>query len=104
MKNMSISDTQEIIKKIQNIFTGICDITSIKPLYFVGTKILTDQWQVILDITDKEQITNKIPRSIIFLGRKVNLSWKNAPIICFFCKKSGHLKKDCPDLKNAREN
>ena len=104
MKNMPIMNMHKIIDEIKDTFTGICNIVSIKPLYFAGTKILTDQWQVTLDITDKEYITEKIPRTVIFLGRKVNLSWKNAPTICFFCEKSGHFKKDYPDLKETKKN
>ena len=83
---------------------GICSIASIKPLYFAGTKILTDQWQVTLDITDKEHVIEKIPRTVIFMERKINLSWKNAPIICFFCEKTGYFKRNCPDLKEAKNN
>ena len=93
MRNMPITNMQKILEEIKDTFTGICSIASIKPLYFAGTKILTDQWQVTLDITDKEHVIEKIPRIVIFMGRKINLSWKNALTICFFYEKTGHFKR-----------
>ena len=36
------------------------------------------------------------------MGNKVTLSWKNAPAVCFFCECTGHFRKDCESLKEAR--
>ena len=38
------------------------------------------------------------------MRRKINFSWKNILIICFFCEKTEHFKRNCPNLKEARNN
>ena len=103
MKNVPISESTSISNAIKNYFENICSIASIKPLFYAGTKFLSDQWQISLDITDKEEITKIIPRCIELLGNKITLSWKNAPPFCLFCETEGHFRKECPTLKKARE-
>ena len=104
LKNMPIVSPEKISMEIKRKFDNIYPVTAIKPLYFAGTNILTDQWQVTVDITDKEHILSKIPRFIEIFDCKVTLSWKDAPIVCFFCEKEGHFRKDCEERKKAKEN
>ena len=102
LNNMPIYNKDSISETIQDLFTKIAPVRSIRPLVYAGTKFLTDQWLVTLDITDIEHVTTKIPRILDVLGFKVTTSWKAAPPLCHFCDKEGHFRKDCADLALAR--
>src|SRR2546423_356408 len=58
---------------------------------------------VFLDITDREQIVGKFPRILNILDYKVTLHWRNAPILCHFCDKEGHTRKDCTDFIKSKK-
>ena len=74
LKNILIMNPSYISDNIKNFFIDICPIASIKPLLYANTKFLSDQWQISLDITDREKITETIPRIIKLLDNKVTLS------------------------------
>ena len=103
MKNVPITELSTISNAIKNYFKNICPITFIKLLVYAGTKFLSDQWQISLDITDKEKITKIISRYIKLLGDKVILFWKNTPSFCLFCEREEYFRKDCPTLREVRE-
>ena len=103
LRNMPISGKETLTDILKDTFDSICPIASIKPLLYASTKLLSDQWMVSLDITDKEQIVGKFPRILNILDHKVTLHWRNAPILCHFCDKEGHTRKDCPDFIESKK-
>ena len=88
IKDIPIMDSSAVSDAIKEFFTNIRTIAAIKPLIYAGTKFLSDQWQIILDITDRENITKQIPRCIELLGNKALLSWKNTSLLYLFCLSS----------------
>jgi hypothetical protein len=100
---MPIYNKEELTTELADIFTDICPIASIKPLIYTSTKLLSDQWMVSLDITDKESISLQFPRIVNIRNHKVSLHWRNAPTLCHFCDKEGHFRKNCPDLAEAQK-
>ena len=74
LKNMPIMDPESVTNEIKKFFDNICTVASIKPLIYAGTKFLFDQWQITLDITDREEIIKSLPRCIKILGNKITLS------------------------------
>ncbi|CAO3645473.1 unnamed protein product [Mucor fragilis] len=52
----------------------------------------------LLDVSDAEASYLPLGRNVYleWCDRYVSASFKGAPVICHYCRKSGHLKKDCP--------
>ena len=76
-------------------------VVSIKPLFFEGTTVCSDQWLVTFEITEDPDLATRLPRSIHIDEHKVTIDWKEAPKVCFYCEKEGHIKKDCEELKTS---
>src|SRR5947209_11331082 len=99
---MPIYNKEALLSDLTEIFTDICPIALIKPMLYTATSLLSDQWMVSLDITDRETIVTKFPRIVNIRNHKVSLHWRNAPALCHFCDKEGHFRKNCPDLAEAK--
>ena len=69
--------------------------------------LLEKQQKQIEDLTVmmKDLKDNLTSQSIIGTGQRSNSvpSVKNKDIICYYCKKTGHIKANCFKLKNRRE-
>src|SRR5947209_11428314 len=102
-RNMPIFNKEALSSDLAEIFADICPIASIKPMLYTATSLLSDQWMVSLNITDKETIVSKFPRIVNIRNHKVSLHWRNAPVLCHFCDKEGHYRKNCPDLAEAKK-
>ncbi|KAG1093261.1 hypothetical protein G6F42_019002 [Rhizopus arrhizus] len=52
----------------------------------------------LLDVSDTEVSYLSLGRNVYldWCDRYVSASFKGAPVVCHYCRKSGHLKKDCP--------
>src|SRR5260364_74810 len=78
-------------------------ISSIKPMVYEGTPICTNQWIVIFEMTEDPDLIKRIPRYTHIWDQKVTLEWKEAPKICFYCNKEGHIKRECEELRKLIE-
>ncbi|RIB24650.1 hypothetical protein C2G38_2168076 [Gigaspora rosea] len=103
LKNVPIDFQESITKEIKDTFEHVGKISSIKPLVFEGTSILSNQWVVIFDITNDPDITKRLPRFITIMDQKVTTEWREAPKLCFFCDAEGHIKRECQQYKEAQE-
>jgi|GEM_PF-6935314 len=103
LKNVPIDFQDDITKEIRETFDHVGKISSIKPLVFEGTSILSNQWVVIFDITDDPDINKRIPRFITIMDQKVTTEWREAPKLCFFCDAEGHIKRECQQYKEAQK-
>ncbi|CAG8540920.1 16340_t:CDS:2 [Racocetra fulgida] len=101
--NIPIDFQEDITKEIKNTLEHVGKISSIKPLVFEGTSILSNQWVVIFDISDDPDIPKQMPRFIIIMNQKVTTEWREAPKLCFFCDAEGHIKKKCQQYKKAQK-
>src|SRR5690242_8119400 len=98
-----MGDTKLISNHIVKAFHDMGQIASVKPLFYEGTTVCSDQWLITFETTDDPEIASRIPRTTHISNHKVTTEWKEAPKICFYCEKEGHFKKDCKELKNSIE-
>ncbi|RIB14207.1 hypothetical protein C2G38_2195797 [Gigaspora rosea] len=62
LRNMPMGRRDFISEQIREAFQDIGNISSIKPLAYKGTSVLTDQWVVIFKTTDDSDLASRIPR------------------------------------------
>src|SRR5690242_13240580 len=103
LRNAPMDKKEHISEKIKEAFQDIGTISSIKPLVYKGTSVLSDQWVVIFETTEDPDLPSRISRFTDIWDHKVITDWKEAPKLCFFCDKAGHVKKECPEYKASVE-
>src|ERR1043165_668623 len=96
-----MGDSKSIENFILEAFKDIGQVVFIKPLFFEGTTVCSDQWLVTFEITEDPDLATRLLRSTHIDEHKVTIDWKEAPKFCFYCKKEGHIKKDCEELKTS---
>jgi hypothetical protein len=101
IRNVPLGNKEHISEEIKEAFNDIGKIASIKPLLIEGTPYLTDQWIITFETTDDSDLEERIPRFYILLDNKITTEWRAAPKLCYFCDKEGHIKKECPQYKEA---
>ncbi|CAG8530817.1 17622_t:CDS:2 [Cetraspora pellucida] len=94
---MPIEDTKKISNQVLNAFQYVGQITSIKPLMFEGTTVCSDQWLMAFETTEDSDLLFKIPRSTHISNHKITTKWREAPKICFYCKKEVLQEKEQTD-------
>jgi hypothetical protein len=107
LSGVPLCDQMEMSDKIYETFEKYGKIATIKPKLWEGTTLCSDNWLLTFDVTghkDVSSLTNNLPRLISINGDRVYVTWKEAPRFCTFCRKSGHKRPECLDLKNAKEN
>ncbi|CAG8711222.1 5500_t:CDS:2, partial [Cetraspora pellucida] len=92
-------DIKSISNEVLEAFQDIKQIASINPLFFEGTTVCSDQWLITFETTDDPELSIRIPRNTHINNHKVTTDWREAPKICFYYEKEGHIKKDCTELK-----
>jgi Zinc knuckle len=103
VRNVPIGDKDFISNKLKEAFGDFGHIKSIKPLVYEDTPVCTDQWIILYETTEDPELEQKIPRHTSVWGQKVTTEWRAAPKLCFYCDQAGHLKRDCPQYKEAIE-
>ena len=107
LSGVPLCDKTETTNVILRTFEKIGKVASIKPKLWEGTSICSDNWLVTFDVTEQDALaalTGQIPRLVTINGDRVYVTWKEAPKFCTFCRKSGHKRADCNDLKNANKS
>jgi hypothetical protein len=102
-----IGDRLEVSADIQSTFSKYGKITSIRPKLWEGTSLCSDKWSISFETTslaDPAELTSKLPRTVKIGEHKIFVTWRAAPPYCNFCRKTGHKKSDCLDLKRATLN
>jgi hypothetical protein len=99
LKNTPMGNKETVGKQIQEAFRDIGQISAIKPLFYEGTSVCSDQWLVTFETTEDPQLSSRIPRSTHVGDHRVFTDWKEAPKTCYYCEREGHLKRDCEELK-----
>ena len=99
LRGTPMGDANTIGDFILEAFKDIGQVVSIKPLFFEDTTVCSDQWLVTFETTEDTELATRLPRSTHIDDHKVSIDWKEAPKVCFFCEKEGHIKKDCEELK-----
>jgi hypothetical protein len=102
-RNVPLGNKLDISDALQKAFEYVGKIASIKPLLIDGTPYATDQWIIIFETTNDPEIENNIPRFTYVMDNKVTTEWRSAPKVCYFCEKTGHIKKECPQFLAAVE-
>src|SRR5438132_8923762 len=107
LSGVPLCDTQEVTSQLQKIFGKVGKIATIKPKLWEGTSFTFDNWLITFDTTeikDISMLSANIPRLVSISGDRVYVTWREAPKFCTFCRKSGHKRPDCNDLKNVKKN
>jgi len=81
-------------------FSKFGKVVDIQLELFGKTNLLTEYARVSIDIGNHTNGLKgmKIPHTMEILGDEVLLNWAGAPKMCYYCKKEGHKKKQCPTL------
>ena len=90
----SISDTNKELVSRLHIYGDIIDI---RYHYWGDTGIRKDSCVVLIDQSSKTH-RQAIPRTIHFFGAPCPTWWRGAEETCRYCRRPGHLIKDCPTL------
>src|SRR6185436_9961892 len=100
---MPLGDTKFISNQIIEAFQDVGQIALVKPLLFEETNFCSDLWLITFETTEDPDITKRIRTNIHIGSHKVFTEWKEAPKICYYCDKEGHIKRDCNELKASIE-
>ncbi|CAG8780256.1 3799_t:CDS:2, partial [Gigaspora margarita] len=70
LKRVPIAARDKISEEIKEAFGNIGTILAIKPLLYEGTPIQSDQWMVVFDVTNDEDLVQRIPRYVNIMEQK----------------------------------
>ena len=102
-RNVPLGNKLDISDALQRAFEDVGKIASIKPLLIDGTPYATDQWIIVFETTNDPELENNIPWFTYVMDNKVTTEWRTASKLCYFCEKTGHIKKECPQFLAAVE-
>ncbi|CAG8850539.1 9994_t:CDS:2, partial [Gigaspora margarita] len=93
----------DISDALQRAFKDVKKIASIRPFLIDGTSYATNQWIIVFETTNDPKLENNIPQFIYVMDNKVTTKWQTALKVCYFCEKTGHIKREFPQFIAAVE-
>jgi hypothetical protein len=100
--NLSVNGPDKTVRALKNHFQQYGLITDIWQHYLDSTNWMLPSVAVYIDITNNPKLMEKIDRCSVILGQRTTLRWRNAPLLCGYCKNTDHVISACAALRKKK--